>query len=132
MIADTSAIVAILLQEDDHERFSRALIAAPTRRLSCVSHLECSIATLRKLGTAQVILLDDLLARLKVELVDFTPAQAKIARRAYARFGKSVHTAGLNFGDCASYALAIETGEPLLYKGEDFALTDVVSALPPR
>ncbi len=132
MIADTSAIIAILLEEEDHELFSRALIAAPTRHLSCVSHLECSIATLRKLGAAHMILLDELLARLKVELVEFTPAQAKIARRAYGRFGKSLHKAGLSFGDCASYALAIETGEPLLYKGKGFAHTDVLSALPQR
>ena len=72
--------------------------------------------------------LDEFLTRAEVELVAVTPEQAAVARRAWRRFGKGNHPAGLNFGDCFAYALASTTGEPLLFKGQDFARTDIQAA----
>lgn len=129
MIVDTSALIAILLEEAERETFKRSLIATDTCRLSVVSLVEATIVIERRRGADGGRALKRLLAEAGIELMPVTAEQAESARRAWRRFGKGNHRAGLNFGDCFAYALAETTGEPLLFKGEDFALTDIQSAL---
>ena len=129
MIVDSSAIIAILFDEPDAERYAAALQAAPRRRMSVGNALEASIVAERRGGAATADDLDRFFERFRIELVPVTTEQLAAARRAWRRFGKGNHPAGLNFGDCFAYALAETTGEPLLFKGDDFALTDVAPAL---
>ena len=131
MIIDTSALIAILHGESERTEFERVIGSARTRRLTAMAYLETSIVLLRR-GSIAIKELDEFVKEGEIAVVDFTERLAKLARYAYARYGRSFHHAGLNFGDCASYALAIDLNEPLLYKGEDFSHTDVISALPPR
>jgi ribonuclease VapC len=131
MVVDTSALVAILFREPDAERFGDAVSAAAVRLLSAVTRVELSFvveARKREAGRAD---LERLLREGIFEIVSVTPQQAQIATDAFRRFGKGRHRAGLNIGDCFSYALAIATGDPLLFKGDDFVHTDVRSALSP-
>ncbi len=128
MILDTSAVVAMLLGEAEAERFAAVADAAEHRAISAASLLEASIIADNRSAVAAAEF-DRLIARLDVEIVPFTAAQARLARAAHARFGKGRHPAGLNLGDCFAYALAAERGEALLFKGEDFARTDVKAAL---
>jgi ribonuclease VapC len=125
MVLDTSALVAMLLDEPERERFAAALAADPVRLVSTASALETSIVVEARSGEAAGRELDLLLHRAAVQLVAVDAAQAELARRAWRRFGKGRHAAGLNFGDCFAYALAVDRGEPLLFKGEDFGRTDV-------
>jgi ribonuclease VapC len=122
MVIDSSAIIAILLAEREAETFVRIC--------SAVSFLETSIVIETRRGDAGLTRLDLLVAEANIEVVPFSLRDARVARRVYRQFGKGIHPAGLNFGDCASYALALETGEPLLYKGYDFAKTGIASAIP--
>lgn len=128
MIVDTSALVAILLEEPEAERLSEAIFDAAPGFLSSASFLEASMVLLARKGESALEHLDALLLRLGVQVVPFTEVQARIAREAFRRYGKGRHAAGLNFGDCISYALACETGEALLFKGTDFSQTDVSAA----
>ncbi len=130
MIADTSAIMAILLREPEDVVFAEALRTAPQRLVSAVSVLEAGIVSLHRRGANGVAELNAFLATAGLEVAAFDERQTAISIDAYARFGKGRHPAGLNFGDCCVYALAISEGLPLLYKGGDFAKTDVMSALP--
>ncbi len=132
MIVDSSAIVAILNREPDAERFEEAIAAAPERRISVANLLEASIVVEGRGGVSAGYELDLLLNRYNIELEPVTAEQMEAARRAWRRFGKGNHPAALNFGDCFAYALAEATGEPLLFKGGDFALTDVAAALAPE
>ena len=125
MIVDSSAIVAILFDEPDARRYAAVLQAASRRRLSVANALEASIVAESRGGAAAGDDLDRFFERFAFELVPVTVEQLTAARRAWRRFGKGNHAAALNFGDCFAYALAETTGEPLLFKGEDFALTDV-------
>ncbi|MGH3446270.1 MAG: type II toxin-antitoxin system VapC family toxin [Nocardioidaceae bacterium] len=130
MIVDTSAIVAILREEADYDRFVRALVEASVSRMSAASSLETAIVIDRNGGPVLSRRLDQLLERAGIESVDVTTEQVKVARAAYRDFGKgSGHPAQLNFGDCFSYALAKVTSEPLLFKGNDFVHTDVAPAV---
>ena len=130
MIVDTSAIIAILREEDDAEVFARALAAGDVRRLSAASYLECGIVLDRQRDPIVSRGLDNLLEEAEFVIEPVTERQARLARVAYADFGKgSGHPAGLNFGDCLSYALAQDLREPLLWKGDDFGHTGVRSAL---
>lgn len=133
MIAlDSSAIVAILKQEEDASRI--ALVLAEERRLlmSAGSYIECAIVADSKLGVQGLKAFDALLAHLKVELVPVDERQARLGVEAHRRFGRgSGHPAKLNFGDCFSYALARSRGLPLLFKGGDFVHTDIQPALKP-
>ena len=125
MIVDTSAILAILFFEPERERF-RALIAeADTRRMSTVSYLEASIVMYNRYRDAGLAELDLWIEKAEVDVVPFSQEHATAARRAHTMFGKTIHKARLNFGDCAAYALATAEDLPLLYEGEDFNLTDV-------
>ena len=129
MIVDTSAVLAVLFDDPDAERFTRAIAEAPHCRMSVANFLEAALVVEGRAGLVGGQELDLFIERAAVELVPISIEHAQAARRGWRRFGKGNHSAGLNFGDCFAYALAEVTGEPLLYKGEDFALTDVESAL---
>ena len=131
MVVDSSAVLAILFQEPDAERFSQALAAAPTR-ISAASVVETGIVLNAKRGPEAEDDFDELLDRMRFCIEPVTAEHARLARRAFRVFGKGNHPAGLNFGDCFAYALAKATGEPLLFKGDDFARTDIPPALPAR
>ena len=129
MIIDTSAIVAILRQEPEARRFAEAIEAAPVRRISATTYVEIGAVIDGGRDPVASRLVDELLAKAGIIIEPVTAAQARIAREAYRDFGKgSGHAAGLNFGDCFAYALAKATGEPLLFKGDDFSHTDVAAA----
>jgi ribonuclease VapC len=126
MVIDTSAVVAILRQESGAEGLLHRLTAAGSRRISAATLLETAIVLEGKSGERGGEHLDLFLARAKIEVEPVTDEQVRIARKAWRRYGKgSGHAARLNFGDCFSYALAQTFGEELLYKGADFAHTDV-------
>jgi ribonuclease VapC len=129
MVVDTSAIVAILLGEPDADRFARAIAAAPVRLLSAVNRVELSLVIEGRKGDAGRRALDAFLAEAAIVVADIGAEQATLAIEAFRRFGRSRHPAGLNIGDCFAYALARATDEPLLFKGQDFARTDVRAAL---
>jgi ribonuclease VapC len=133
MIVDSSAIVAIIRREDDAPALFDAMRAAPSLSMSAASYVETGIVIDAKRDAVSSRQLDDFCARIGLKLIPVDEQQARVAREAYRDFGKgSGHKARLNFGDCFAYALARVTGEPLLYKGEDFAHTDVASALTAR
>ncbi len=131
MIVDSSVIVAVLKKEDDYRLWTERLYdAPPPLKMSAATYLETSIV-IDAAGDADASAnLDRFLDKLLVEIVPVTPRQARLGRSAYARFGKgSGHAAKLNYGDCFSYALAMERDEALLYKGADFGHTDVKKVL---
>lgn len=129
MVIDTSALVAILFDEPDAARYEESIVADPVRLLSAASAFEAAIVVEASLGPAGGRELDLLLHRAAVEIVPFDNEQLEEARRAYRRYGKGHHPAGLNLGDCFAYALARVSGEALLFKGNDFSATDLTSAL---
>ncbi|MDT7757664.1 MAG: ribonuclease VapC [Mycobacterium sp.] len=130
MIADTSAIIAILKGEDDAALYAQAIATAEARRLSAASYLECGIVLDSQRDPIISRALDEFILEAEFEVQPVTERQARLGRLAYADFGKgSGHPAGLNFGDCLSYALAVDLREPLLWKGDDFGHTGVQSAL---
>jgi ribonuclease VapC len=126
MVIDTSAFAAILLDEPEAADFAATIERNPIRRCSAVSLLEASIVIESRYGTNGLSRLDLLIAEALIDVVPFTAADARSARRAYRRYGKGIHPAGLNFADCVAYALASDSGEPLLFKGNDFSQTDVL------
>ena len=128
MIVDTSALLAVLFGEPDAEHYEQAIAEASRCRMSVASFLEAAIVLESRAGAAAGHELDLFLERAPIELVPITSDHAQAARRAWRRFGKGNHPAGLNFGDCFAYALAEATREPLLFKGRDFTLTDVEAA----
>ena len=129
MIVDTSAILAILFGEPDAQRYAAALQTAPFCRMSVANALEATIVAERRGGAPAGEDLERFLEKFGIEPVPVTVEHLAAARRAWRRFGKGNHPAGLNFGDCFAYALAETAGEPLLFKGGDFAQTDAVAAL---
>ena len=129
MVIDTSALIAILLNEAETEAFAKAIAADPKRLISAFNLLETAIVIEAKKGEAGGIELDLLLHRARIETVAISAEQVELARTAWRVYGKGNHPAGLNIGDCCAYALAKYSGEPLLFKGGDFALTDIPSAL---
>jgi ribonuclease VapC len=128
MIVDTSAILAILRDEADAPAMAKALQQAQVRRISAANYVEAAIVTDSNRDPVLSRRFDDLLRQAEIAIEPVTMKQAKIAREAYRDFGKGRHRAGLNFGDCFSYALAKAMGEPLLFKGNDFRHTDVEPA----
>ena len=131
MIVDSSAVVAMVRAEDEAEQFFTAVADAGRARMSAANYLESAIVVDSVGDPVASLRLDELLRDLRVGIEPVTAAQARIARDAYSRFGKgSGHPAQLNFGDCFAYALAVDSGEPLLYKGEDFTHAGIRSALP--
>jgi len=125
MVIDTSALVAILQDEPERGAFNKAIEAADRRSMSVVSFVEASMILEARFGPDGVRALDLVIAKAGIELVPVDAEQAHAARIAFRAYGKRRHPAGLNFGDCFAYALARTLGEPLLFKGPDFSLTDV-------
>jgi ribonuclease VapC len=128
MVIDSSALVAILGGEAERRTFIDLIEAADSRLMSAASFVEVSIIIESRYGADGVRDLDLFLERAGVELAPVDDEQARQARRAFTRYGKGRHPAALNFGDCFSYALSITLGEPLLFKGDDFAQTDISRA----
>jgi ribonuclease VapC len=127
VIVDTSALIAILRDESEARVFAEA-IAAAACRMSAASYLEAAAVIDAARDPVASRRFDELLATAQIAIEPVTEAQARIAREAYRDFGKgSGHPAQLNFGDCFAYALAKESGEPLLFKGDDFHHTDIAA-----
>lgn len=129
MVLDSSAVVAILFDEPERRAFSEAIEADPRRLISAASLLESALLVEARRGEIAGRELDLLIHRAAVLTTPVDADQVEIARRAWRRYGKGRHRAGLNFGDCFAYALAAASGEALLFKGADFAATDVVAAV---
>ena len=125
MVLDTSAIIAIIAREPSASRLSAAVDAADTRLVSAASIVEASMVLLGRRGQLSEHLLDQFVREIRADVEPVTGTLAQIAREAATRFGRGRHPAALNFGDCFSYALSIDAGEPLLFVGDDFSRTDV-------
>jgi ribonuclease VapC len=131
MIVDSSALLAILRAEPEASGYATAIADAPSRRISAANFLETAIVIDGSRDPVASRRLDDLLRAAELRIEPVTESQARLAREAYRDFGKgSGHPAQLNFGDCFAYALAKESGEPLLFKESDFTRTDIEPALP--
>ena len=126
MILDTSAVLAMLFGEPEATAFAEAAEEATDRAISAATTLRLSATIAASSHDAAEM------ARLDLEVVPFTAGQAIRAREAHRRYGKGRHKAGLNLGDCFAYALAKERGQPLLFKGDDFAATDIEPAIKPH
>ncbi len=125
MIVDTSVIIAILKDEQEAASISAILSRSRDCRMSAVSYVEAAVVVDSNQNPVLSRRFDDLLRDAEISVEPVTLNQARIAREAYRDFGKGRHRAGLNFGDCFSYALAKEKGEALLFKGDDFRHTDI-------
>jgi ribonuclease VapC len=132
MVLDTSAVLAMLFVEPEAEAFARAVARAEYRRISAANLLEAGIVADHQADARAGRQLDALVARIELSTEPVTAEHVRIARQAYLDFGKGNHPAGLNFGDCFAYALAKATGEPLLFKGDDFQRTDIQAAVTRR
>ncbi len=128
MIIDTSAIIAILAGEPDAAHFAQLIEDNPAPRIGAPALLEASIVLARWYGDSAEAALDAFVRESGAEVVAFDLPQLRAAQSAYRQYGKGRHPAGLNFGDCMSYALAQVCGEALLFKGQDFSQTDIASA----
>jgi len=128
MVIDSSAVLAILQNEPERHSFNEAIASANQRSLSAASLVELSIVIGARYGADGQADLDLFLNIAEIEIVSVNRGQAELARVAFAQFGKGRHRAGLNFGDCFSYALAKWFGQPLLFKGDDFLHTDLAAA----
>jgi len=130
VIVDSSAILTILFREAGFEAFDTAIADVPACRISAAGFVEVSIIVESRGGDRALRQCDSFFREAGISIEPVTEEQAHIARQAYSDYGKGRHPAGLNFGDCFSYALAKSTGEPLLFKGDDFRKTDLQPALP--
>ena len=129
MILNSSSLVAILAEEPEAELYIQAISRAPRCRISAGNFIELSIVIESQFDIEVVQQCDALFRRIGIVIEPVTVEQAHLARQAFHDFGRGRHPAGLNFGDCFAYALAKVTGEPLLFKGNDFKKTDIVPAL---
>ena len=130
MVIDSSALIALLLSEPETDEFVTAIAGSSIRLISAASYLETAIVMLNRSGSEGWRKLDRLLTDLAATVFPFTLDQAVLAAEAYKQYGKgSGHPAGRNFGDCFTYGLAKLTGEPVLFKGNDFSRTDLASAV---
>jgi len=132
VIVDSSALMAIVLDEPDADALLRVLSRTQNRKISAATWVEVHLVvdSLQQ-HPAVASRFEDLMIRLKLDVIAVDANMAWIARKANLTYGKGRHPARLNFGDCFSYALAKQTGEPLLFKGNDFSQTDIVPALTP-
>lgn len=128
MVVDTSVIVAILFREAERRIFYDKILDDGSASISAFSYMEAGMVLTSRLGAAAEPALDQTLQDLGIVVVPVTVVQAKLALQAFGQYGKGRHPAGLNFGDCFSYALAKSSAEPLLFKGGDFARTDIYVA----
>jgi len=129
MVIDTSALLAILLDEEDRRAYNEAIEAAASRIMSVATFVEVSMVIESRFGAEGLRDLDLFIDRAGIEIAEVDLEQGRLARQAFSRLGKGRHPAGLNYGDCFAYALAVARGESLLYKGEDFAQTDVTCVI---
>lgn len=129
MILDTSALAAIFFNEPERTLYTQLIHGADRCLMSAANFLELSIVLEGQIGTDAVRQCDMFFRRAGILIEPFTVEQTHLARQAFHDFGKGRHPAGLNFGDCFAYALARQTGEPLLFKGNDFRKTDILSVL---
>lgn len=129
MVLDTSALLVLLLDEPEAETYRAVLEEDETRLVSAATLLEAGIVVEARKGEAGGRELDLLIHRAEIEVVAVDAEQVAEARRGYRRYGRGRHAAGLNFGDVFAYALARTSGEPLLFKGDDFSKTDVARVL---
>ncbi len=128
MIVDSSAIVAVLKQEPEAASFAALMANDPRVRISAANYVEAGVV-IDRAGPVASRGLDQFIDDAQISIEPVSARQAEVARQAYRDFGKgSGHPAGLNFGDCFAYALAVESGEPLLYKGDDFVHTGIAAA----
>ncbi len=125
MVIDTSAIVAIALDEPDASEIEVQIVDDPVRLISAATVLEATMVIETRLGDEGGREFDLWMLKIGAEIIPVDAEQAEAARRAWRRYGRGHHAAALNYGDCFSYALAMTRGEPLLFKGVDFAKTDV-------
>ena len=126
MIVDTSVIVAVIRDEPEGQAFLRLIATAPVVRISAATYLELAIVIDGMRDPVMSGTMDAFIAESRMIVVPLTAVQARIARTAHQQFGRgSGHPARLNMGDCFAYALARDLGEPLLFKGGDFSLTDI-------
>lgn len=128
MVIDTSAIAAVFFNEPDAQHYRERIAEDPLRLISAATVVEAAMVIESRFGEAGGAELDLWLHKAKVEVVAVTAEHADQARRAWRRYGKGRHSASLNYGDCFSYALAALSGEPLLFKGNDFKQTDIEAA----
>jgi ribonuclease VapC len=126
VVIDTSAVVAIFLNEPERHLFLAWIAAADIRLISAATVVEAGIVLEARLGEAAAREFELFLHHAQLEIVPVDAAQSDAARAAWRRYGKGRHPAGLNLGDCFAYALARVTGEPLLAKGGDFSQTDIL------
>ncbi len=132
MIVDTSAIMTVLLDEPEEAAFATVMLSASKLKLSAGSWIELAAVLTRRGDRRLETALQTLISMLAIEIVPVSLEQAELGHQAYRIYGRGTkHRANLNFGDCFAYALAKATGEPLLFKGDDFAATDIVPALNP-
>lgn len=129
MVVDSSAILAVLFAEPDAAVFANAMAERDRSLVSSVTLVECSILAYARRRDIGIRELDLFVAEGGFDVVPFDTDQAFFARSAFMTYGKGLHAARLNFGDCCAYGLARALGEPLLFKGGDFALTDITPAL---
>ena len=130
IVVDTSALIAILDKEPDAALYAEAIAEADTPLISAATLLELHIVMLNRRGARAARIVDRLIQDAAFQIENFTAQHLELAREAYALYGKGKNVAGLNYGDCFSYALAKATGLPLLFKGQDFSKTDLLAALP--
>lgn len=128
MVLDTSAVIAVLVGESSADRLLAAIQADPVRRISVASVVEDSLVLLGRYGESAEPQLDLFLREIGADVIAVGEEHARLTRDAAVRFGRGRHPAGLNFGDCFSYALATACLEPLLFVGDDFSRTDVAVA----
>ena len=128
MIVDSSALLVVLNREPDAGRYEARMLSASSCRMSAANMLEVTMVVEGRGGPTAGLELDRFLERLGVDVVPVTLEQLASARYAWRRFGRGNHPAALNFGDCFAYALAEVSREPLLFKGDDFARTDIAAA----
>jgi ribonuclease VapC len=128
MVLDTSALLAVLFREPEAEPIARAIASDPRRLASAFTVLETGIVVEARKGEVGGRELDLLLHQIGLECVPLTESHAEVARDAWRKFGRGRHPANLNIGDCCAYALARVSGESLLFRGDDFAKTDVLRA----
>lgn len=128
MVIDTSAIIAIFFNEPDAPSYRERIADDPIRLISAATFVEAAMVIEGRFGEAGGAEFDLWLHKAEIEIIAVTAEHSDQARRVWRRYGKGRHRAGLNYGDCFSYALAAATGEPLLFKGRDFAQTDIQAA----
>ncbi len=129
MVVDTSALVAIIRKEPERNALMERLAETPAPLIAAVTWMETRMVVLSRSGDQGLSALRNVMAAARFQVMPVTPELADMAFRAFRSFGKGRHSAGMNFGDCFDYALAKDLNLPLLFKGRDFARTDVISAV---